>query len=105
MPAPAAARRLPSRPRLSFQLNSPRSSFVPLSFCRIVLWRRRLGTLLPLLQFLVDHTNFEQNPARFDFFLNRFELHRRYFSWAVRHVQEHALQFVQHVGESRISFS
>ena len=61
--------------------------------------RRRLGGLLPLLQFLVDHTNFEQNPARFDFFLNRFELRRRYFSRAVRHVQEHAAQLNVFLGQ------
>src|SRR6266481_3690300 len=80
------------------------SYFVPFLLRRVVLRRRRLCRLLPLLQFLADHPDFEQNSSRFDLLSNRFELLRGNFIRAVRHVQEHALQFIQRVGESRIAF-
>src|SRR6266851_3450410 len=89
--------------RLPASMNCRWSYFVPFSFRRFVLRRRGLRSLLPLLQPLVDHAHFEQNPAPLDFFLDCFELHRRYLFRAVRYVEQHALQFVQHAGKSRIS--
>src|SRR5258708_2935977 len=100
---------LPATPRrrstqcLFASMNCRWSYFVPFSFRRFVVRRHRLRSLLPLLQSLVDHAHFEQNPAPLDLFLDRFELRRRYFSRAVRHVQQHALQFVQYACKSRIS--
>src|SRR5216684_1798843 len=79
------------------------SYFVPLSFPRIVLhWRRPRG-LLPLLQFLADHPDFEQNSSRFDLLTNDFELLRGNFLRTMRDVQEHAFQFVERVGKPGIT--
>src|SRR5882762_8768551 len=76
MPAPTAPP-LRSMRCSSFELGFRWSCFVPFLLCRVVLLRRRPLCLLPLLQFLVDHPNFEQNPAPLDLFLDRFKLRRR----------------------------
>ena len=75
------------------------SFFVELFCCR-----RGLSGLLPLLQFLADHPNFEQNSARFDFLADGFELLRGNFIRAVRHVEEHALEIIEHAGEAGVAF-
>src|SRR5258708_23042199 len=100
---------LPATPRrrstqcLSASMNCRWSYFVPFSFRRFVLRRRRLRGLLLLLQFLGDPTNFDQNPPPLDLFLDRFELCRRYLFPSMRYVEHHALQFVQHARKSPLS--
>src|SRR5467141_391628 len=84
---------------MSFRL----SYFVPFLLRGVVLRWRRLCRLLPLLQFLADHPDFEQNSSRFDLLTDGFKLLRGNFLRTMRDVQEDALPFVERAGKPGIT--
>src|SRR5882672_4802827 len=97
--APAAAPRWRARRCRWVSMSFRWSYFVPFLLRRVVLRRRRLCRLLPLLQFLADHSDFEQNSSRFDLLTDGFELLRRDFLRTMRDVQEDTLEFIERAGK------
>src|SRR2546426_12752169 len=79
------------------------SYFVPFLLRRVVLRRSGPRGVLPLLQFLADHPDFEQNSSRFNLLADGFELLRSNFLRTMRDVQEYAFQFVERAGKPGIT--
>src|ERR1700687_6059971 len=86
---------LQSKLYFSLRTNLPCSYLVPFVFRGTVWLCGRVPRLPAFLQFLADHTNLEENAARFDAQANAFQLRRSYLLRAVRDVEKNTLELIE----------